>query len=43
MATALVGTTFSFASCEDDEKPETAQGIAMNDTYHTSLKVAVEG
>ncbi len=39
MATALVGTTFSFASCEDDEKPETTQGVEVNGTYNTTLNV----
>ena len=34
MATALVGTTFTLASCEDDEKPETIQGVAV-ETYRT--------
>ena len=41
MATALVGTTFSFASCEDDEKPETTQGVEVNGTYNTTLNVGV--
>ncbi len=39
IATALVGTTFSFASCEDDEKPETPQVAAVNGTYNTTLNV----
>ena len=39
MATALVGTTFSFVSCEDDEKPETTQGVEVNGTYNTTLNV----
>lgn len=41
MATALVSTTFSFASCEDDEKPETTQGVEVNGTYNTSLNIGV--
>lgn len=41
MATALVGTTFTLASCEDDEKPETTQGVAVNGTYNTTLNVGV--
>ncbi len=41
IATALVGTTFSFASCEDDEKPETTQVAAVNGTYNTSLNIGV--
>ena len=39
MATALVGTTFTLASCEDDEKPETIQGVAVDGTYNSSLNV----
>ena len=39
MATALVGTTFTLASCEDDEKPETTQGVEVNGTYNTTLNV----
>lgn len=45
MATALVGTTFSFASCEDDEKPETPQGVTtkqgvtVDGKYNTILEV----
>ncbi len=39
MATALVGTTFTLASCEDDEKPETIQGVAIDGTYNSSLNV----
>lgn len=39
MATALVGTTFTLASCEDDEKPETTQGVAVDGTYNSSLNV----
>ena len=41
MATALVGTTFTLASCEDDEKPETTQGVEVNGTYNTTLNVGV--
>lgn len=45
MATALVGTTFSFASCEDDEKPDTPQGVTtkqgvtVDGKYNTILEV----
>ena len=39
IATALVGTTFTLASCEDDEKPETTQGVEVNGTYNTTLNV----
>ena len=39
MATALVSTTFTLASCEDDEKPETTQGVEVNGTYNTTLNV----
>ena len=39
MATALVGTTFTLTSCEDDEKPETIQGVAVDGTYNSSLNV----
>ena len=39
MATALVGTTFTLASCEADEKPETTQGVEVNGTYNTTLNV----
>lgn len=41
MATALVGTTFTLASCEDDEKPETTQSVEVNGTYNTTLNVGV--
>lgn len=41
IATTLVGTTFSFVSCEDDEKPETTQGVEVNGTYNTTLNLGV--
>lgn len=39
IATALVSTTFTLASCEDDEKPETTQSVEVNGTYNTTLNV----
>jgi len=39
MATALVGTTFTLASCENDEKPETIQGVVVDGTYITTLNM----
>lgn len=40
MATALVGTTFSFVACEDDEKEEVVLGNQEDGTYTASIDVA---
>ena len=39
MVTALVGTTFSFASCDNDEKTVQENVVNINGTYHTDLNI----
>ena len=41
MATALVGTTFSFVACEDDEKEEVVLGSQEDGTYIATADITV--
>ena len=40
MATALVGTAFSFVACEDDEKQEVVLGGEEDGTFTANLDIA---